>query len=68
MARRQLPDFKFVRKLGEGAYGCVYEAVDEETGQVVAIKRTPTDEDGIPSTTLREISLLKHLNHPNIIR
>lgn len=27
----------------------------------------PNDNEGIPSTALREISLLKGLNHPNII-
>ena len=27
----------------------------------------PNDNEGIPSTALREISLLKDLNHPNII-
>ena len=26
------------------------------------------DGEGIPSTTLRELSLLRDLNHPNIIR
>lgn len=28
----------------------------------------PTEDDGIPSTTLREISVLKKLNHPNVVR
>lgn len=28
----------------------------------------PNDNEGIPSTALREISLLKSLNHPNIVK
>ena len=37
---------------------------------IVALKkiRLDQDEDGVPSTALREISLLKELSHPNIVR
>ena len=56
--------------LGEGTYGVVYKARVLGTDDVVAIKkiRLDSDDEGIPSTTLREISSLKELNHRNIIK
>lgn len=56
-------------KLGEGTYGVVYRAINTETGEVVAIKkiRLEKEDDGVPSTAIREISLLKNLKHPNIV-
>jgi serine/threonine protein kinase len=56
-------------KLGEGTYGVVYKATDKHTGDIIALKRTRLNqaEDGIPVNSIREISLLKTLHHPNII-
>lgn len=56
-----------------GAYGVVYRARDNTNGGYVALKkiRISITSDGIPMTTLREISLLKHLdsyNHPHIVK
>lgn len=55
--------------MGEGTYGVVYRAINTETGEVVAIKkiRLEKEDDGVPSTAIREISLLKNLKHPNIV-
>jgi cyclin-dependent kinase len=57
-------------KIGEGTYGVVYKAKDLVTGEVVALKkiRLEAEDEGIPSTAIREISLLKELQHPNIVR
>ena len=54
---------------GEGTYGVVYKALDKKTDLYVAMKkiRLETDDEGIPSTTLREISTLRQLRHPNIV-
>lgn len=64
-------DYRYERecKLGEGTYGTVYKAVDRNTGEVVALKKIKLDhvDEGIPSTAIREISLLQELKHPNII-
>ena len=57
-------------KLGEGAYGSVFKARMLSNDLIVAIKIikiTPEDE-GLPSTTLREITILKNLNHPNVVK
>lgn len=62
--------FRKLEKIGEGTYGVVYKAKDIETGQTVALKkiRLDAESDGVPSTAIREISLLKELNHPNVVR
>ncbi|KAK2112088.1 Cyclin-dependent kinase 3 [Saguinus oedipus] len=62
--------FQKVEKIGEGTYGVVYKAKNRETGQLVALKKIRLDleTEGVPSTAIREISLLKELKHPNIVR
>jgi len=59
-----------IDKLGEGTYGIVYKAKNRETGEIVALKRIRLDseDEGVPCTAIREISLLKELKHPNIVR
>lgn len=56
--------------LGEGTYGKVYKARNVRTGELVAMKQMKLDaqEEGVPSTAIREIALLKELNHPNVVR
>ena len=56
--------------IGEGTYGIVYKARDNESGKIYALKkiRLESEEEGIPSTAIREIALLKELQHPNIVR
>lgn len=62
--------YRKIEKLGEGTYGVVYKAQNKQTGEIVALKRIRLDNDdeGIPCTAVREISLLKELHHPNIVR
>jgi len=62
--------FEKLDKIGEGTYGVVYKAKDKETGDILALKkiRLEAEDEGIPSTAIREIALLKQLQHPNIVR
>eukprot|EP00947_MAST-08B_sp_MAST-8B-sp1_P000814 g814.t1 len=62
--------YQKLEKIGEGTYGVVYKAKDRITGEVIALKkiRLEAEDEGIPSTAIREISLLKELQHPNIVR
>ncbi|XP_065318997.1 cyclin-dependent kinase 1-like [Gordionus sp. m RMFG-2023] len=58
-----------IEKIGEGTYGVVYKAKNKLTGQYVALKkiRLEAEDEGVPSTAIREISFLKELKHPNIV-
>jgi len=57
------------QKLGEGTYGIVFRATNTRTGKEVALKkiRMENEEQGVPPTTLREVSTLLELKHPNIV-
>uniref|UniRef100_A0A1B0GMA0 Protein kinase domain-containing protein n=2 Tax=Phlebotomus papatasi TaxID=29031 RepID=A0A1B0GMA0_PHLPP len=61
--------FRKIEKIGEGTYGVVYKANDKKTGKCVALKkiRLESETEGVPSTAIREISLLKDLKHPAIV-
>eukprot|EP01054_Gregarina_sp_Poly1_P003523 Gregarina_sp_Poly_1__3522@NODE_2027_length_2834_cov_135_403325_g1310_i0_p1_GENE_NODE_2027_length_2834_cov_135_403325_g1310_i0NODE_2027_length_2834_cov_135_403325_g1310_i0_p1_ORF_typecomplete_len405_score38_54Pkinase/PF00069_25/1_2e67Pkinase_Tyr/PF07714_17/5_3e36Kinaselike/PF14531_6/0_0018Kinaselike/PF14531_6/0_026Kdo/PF06293_14/2e07Haspin_kinase/PF12330_8/0_00051Pkinase_fungal/PF17667_1/9_9e06FTA2/PF13095_6/0_29FTA2/PF13095_6/1_5APH/PF01636_23/0_056APH/PF01636_23/1_7e03WaaY/PF06176_11/0_12YrbLPh len=61
--------YHLLETIGEGTYGVVYKAVDIASGRVVALKkiRTNNPDEGLPATSIREIKLLKTLDHPNII-
>lgn len=65
----ELEKYLKMEKLGEGTYGVVYKAQNKATGELVALKkiRLEKEDDGVPSTAIREISLLKGLKHANIV-
>ena len=65
----QLSNFEKKELLGKGAYGEVYKAVDRRTKETVALKKVfiEMDKEGFPSSSIREISLLREINHQNII-
>jgi len=57
-------------KIGEGTYGVVYKATDKMINDLVAMKRVRFDtegDEGVPSTALREIAILKEMRHPNVV-
>ncbi|RHY23473.1 hypothetical protein DYB32_009184 [Aphanomyces invadans] len=64
-----MDNYRKVSKIGEGTYGVVYKAVDLNTNRTVALKkiRLESEDEGVPSTAMREIALLKGLAHPNVV-
>lgn len=62
--------YEKVEKIGEGTYGVVYKARDRITNETIALKkiRLEQEDEGVPSTAIREISLLKEMQHGNIVR
>jgi Protein kinase domain len=62
--------YEKIERVGEGTYGVVYKARDLRTSTIVALKkiRLEQEEEGVPSTAIREIALLKELNHANVVR
>lgn len=62
--------YEKVEKIGEGTYGVVYKARDKVTNETIALKkiRLEQEDEGVPSTAIREISLLKEMQHSNIVK
>ncbi|XP_063678767.1 cyclin-dependent kinase 12-like isoform X4 [Bolinopsis microptera] len=70
-----IKQFKILDKIGEGTYGQVYKARHNSSGDIVALKKVRCDtgkedsknKEGFPITAVREIKILKQLQHKNII-
>ena len=62
--------YEKIEIIGSGTYGEVYKAKINKTNEPIAIKKIKIEleNEGIPSTALREISLLRELKHKNIIK
>jgi serine/threonine protein kinase len=61
--------YKIVKNLGDGTYGNVAQATNNQSGETVAIKKMKKkffswDE----CMSLREIKALRKMNHPNIVK
>ncbi|XP_029188819.1 mitogen-activated protein kinase 1-like [Acropora muricata] len=62
------PRYTNLSYIGEGAYGMVCSALDNSTGQRVAIKKiSPFEHQTYCQRTLREIKILRRFKHENII-
>jgi len=62
--------YEILEVLGEGTYGKVRKAKCRLSGEFRALKemKLSSREDGVPSTAIREIAILKELDHENIVR
>ncbi|POY73774.1 putative Non-specific serine/threonine protein kinase [Rhodotorula taiwanensis] len=68
--QQPLPDFRLAEKLGQGAFGSVYKALNWTTGETCAVKQidlSHISEGDLPEI-MSEIDLLKNLHHPNIVQ
>lgn len=61
--------YEIMSAIGEGAYGVVLKCRDVENDINVAIKKfkETDDEELTKKTTMREVKILKMLNHENIV-
>jgi len=61
--------YEVKKKIGQGAYGLICAATDRANGETVAVKKIANAfEDAIDcKRTLREIRLLQHFNHENVL-
>lgn len=61
--------YKVIKELGDGTYGSVWKALNQQTNEIVAIKKMKRKyyfwEECM---NLREVKSLLKLNHPNIIK
>ncbi|KAL8272831.1 hypothetical protein Esti_003218 [Eimeria stiedai] len=69
---RSVEEFELLACIGEGTYGEVWKARDTRRGAIVALKQMrllpkQSHLEGLPRGALREITLLKRMQHPNII-
>jgi len=62
--------YSLLEKIGEGTYGLVYRAICMQSSARVAIKKIKilNDDEGVPTTALREIALLKECENYNVIK
>jgi serine/threonine-protein kinase len=71
MEFEQLGPYRIGRKLGRGGMGTVFEGLDPQTGQRVAVKVLSPNlaqEEGFRDRFELEIESLKKLRHPGIVR
>lgn len=59
--------YKPLSLLGQGVYGKVTKAYHTESGNLVAIKETASDTDGILATTMRELAIMSKIKHRNVV-
>ncbi|XP_021138216.2 aurora kinase B isoform X4 [Columba livia] len=66
-----LDDFEIGRPLGKGKFGSVYLAREQSTKFLVALKilfKSQVEKEGVEHQLRREIEIMAHLQHPNILR
>lgn len=61
-------DYKFLKELGSGAYGVVFLAQNKTTSEKRAIKAIAKDRIEDPESFTNEITILRSLDHPNILK
>ena len=59
--------YKIQKIIGKGAFGIVYKAFELCSGRIVAIKQIPVNSEN-RKYVIKEIELLKNLEHPNIVK
>ena len=67
---RTIAHYQRLEQVGEGTYGQVYKAKCINTGRDVALKKIRVHHGGykgLPTTAIREIKIMKQLQHKNMV-
>lgn len=72
---RHGPEIEFLHRIGRGAFGEVFAARNNATGETIAVKRLVVSKDQQCRDTSkmlqkleREITVMRELDHPNIVK
>ncbi|KAK4759379.1 hypothetical protein SAY87_022510 [Trapa incisa] len=67
---RRVDSFEKIDKIGQGTYSNVFKAKDLFTDKIVALKKVRFDNMEPESMRFmaREINILRHLDHPNVVK
>ncbi|MGD0530123.1 MAG: AAA family ATPase, partial [Polyangiaceae bacterium] len=61
------PRFEIVRRIGEGGMGVVYEAIDVERGERIALKTIVHRDADTIARVKHEFRALQDIHHPNLV-
>ena len=67
---RALPAYEIAERLGEGAFGVVYEGRHTQLGRPVAIKQLPkmyAEDDNVRERFVAEAQMVASLDHPHVV-
>lgn len=66
---KRMEKFKVIKEVGDGTFGSVWQAVNKQNGEVVAIKKMKKKYYSWEECmNLREVKSLRRMNHPNVVK
>ena len=64
----KIENYQKIKRLGKGSYGSVYKVIKKNTNIIRAMKVIPKNFEKDNDEILREINILKNLDHPNVMK
>ena len=63
-----LDNYQKIKRIGKGSYGSVFKVMNKNTNLIRAMKVIPKHNQKDNQEILREINILKNLDHPNVMK
>ena len=63
-----IENYQKIKRIGKGSYGSVFKVMKKNTNLIRAMKVIPKNFQKDNDEILREIHILKHLDHPNVMK